>query len=240
MPDLLYSVKTFERGGAAMGTTPSPEGTNQVAEFQASDGTGEGKPKRWRAARLARWALGTVVIASALAAAGFAGWKENAAASDAGALRAAFSDISNQGWSCTYGTAEDSDAHMASCETSAGDLNGPTVNFEKFDAPEPIEDTISRRALQLQEMNDYNPSNRPSVEKLVRVEDWSPMPGGRVLGLMARWHNRSGQAGLGPWSIASIRYRDRPYGITVYARSAGELNETIKSLDVPTLADLPR
>ena len=224
-----------------MDTTPAPGGTNHAAGADAASGREGTSVPRWTGGRLARWLVGLIATAAVLAAVGCFAWREHAALANVEALRATFPDIADRGWSCTDGAAgDDSGGYLVSCLTVVEDPDSPTVNFEIFGAPEPIEVTVQRRASVSKEMNDYNPSDPPRVSTLLGVEDWSPISPGQVWGSIARWHTEGDQAGLGPWFIASMRYDDHPYGVTAYASSAEELDEVIESLSLPTPTDLSR
>ena len=101
-----------------MGTTPAPGDRNQSAVADPRlDSADRGRP-RWTIGRLAEWLFGVIAPVAVLAVLGSFGWREHAAASNLGALRAAFPDIADRGWPCTDEAAADgSDGYLVSCLT---------------------------------------------------------------------------------------------------------------------------
>lgn len=225
-----------------MSTTPEPEPTGPVHALPSGASDGPVKvQRRWTAGRVVHRALWVMAAVGVFAMVGTYGWSQFAAASRVGALNAAFPEIAERGWACSTGEAsDDSGGRMVSCSLVVEDPFGPTVNFEVWPAPEPIELTVRRVAESAEEMNDYDQSGYESTLTLAGVDQWAPEHGDRAWGWVARWRSSRNEPGLPATTyFASLRYAQHPYGVTVYASSSEELDEVIGSLNLKAPDELP-
>jgi len=156
--------------------------------------------------------------------------------STGGELRAAFPDIADPAWRCSSDD-EFTAGYLYVCETAGGPYNAPTVLFLEFPEPITIDATVAEVEAAHREAARENQSGIESELTLLGTDDWAPADGS-AWGRVARFRFDNRDIGDVVYS-AYYRYADKPFGVTVYARSLGELDQVAASLDLPAPADLP-
>lgn len=153
-------------------------------------------------------------------------------------VRAAFTDIADQRWSCGWG--DDDRTWSLSCELRGGGEFAPSVSFEAFEAPADLDGTLSEKRREHLEQVAQDHSGYQSRLTLLGTEDWVPDAGGEIWGHVSRWQVDYNQPDAGyPVYSEVLRYADKPFGVTVYARSLDELDDVVASLTLPDPGGLP-
>ena len=153
-------------------------------------------------------------------------------------VRAAFTDIADQRWACGWG--DDDHTWSIGCYLRDGGEFAPSVNFDGFDAPVDLESTLSEERSEHLERVAQDHSGYQSRLTLLGTEDWVPVAGGEAWGHVSRWQFDYNQPDAGyPLYSEVLRYADKPFGVTVYARSLEELDEVVASLTLPDPGGLP-
>jgi hypothetical protein len=158
-------------------------------------------------------------------------------------LEAAFSDIADLRWKCDRGELpSETDGYRYSCDLRSSGLSGPSVSFEAFAAPQGPATTAAQVSERQRDLTRRDASGADKELTLLGTDEWAPQggpdTGGEPWGSVARW--RIDYEGfVYPVYAASYRYADKPFGLTVYARSEDKVEEVVASLDLPEPGELP-
>jgi hypothetical protein len=153
-------------------------------------------------------------------------------------VRAAFTDIADPRWACGWG--DDDRTWSLGCDLHGGGEFAPAVTFEAFDAPVDLQSTLSAERSEHLERVAQDHSGYQSRLTLLETRAWVPDAGGEVWGHVSRWQVDYNQPDAGyPVYSEVLRYADRPFGVTVYARSLEELDDVVASLTLPDPGGLP-
>jgi len=177
-----------------------------------------------------------LALVAAVACAGWWVWDVQSSSVSGGDLKASFSDISDPQWTC--GSDAESDFYVYSCYRIPDGESGPTVNYFAFREPMSMDETIDREQEAHREAQRQDQSPLESELRLLGTEEWAPEGPAEPWGSVARWRFENPNDDFVVYE-ATFRYADKPFGVSVYARTPEEVDTVVASLTIPAPAELP-
>jgi hypothetical protein len=196
----------------------------------------EERPPRPAETRRVRRVVLALVAVAAVAGAGWWARDVQTNSMSGGDLKASFPDISDPQWTC--GSDAESDLYQYSCYRVPDGEFGPTVNFVALREPMSMDETIDRRQEAHREAERQDQSPLESELRLLGTEEWAPEGSAEPWGSVARWRFENPNDDFVVYE-ATFRYADKPFGVSVYARTPEEIDKVVASLTIPAPAELP-
>lgn len=193
------------------------------------------RPPRAEARRSRRVVLALVAVVVA-AGAGWWAWEVQRDSVSGAELKASFPDISDRQWTC--GSNAEPDSYTYSCYRVPDGESGPTVNFVALRKPMSIDETIDRKQETYREAERQDQSPLESDLRLLGTETWTQDGSAASWGSVARWRFETPNDDFVVYE-ATFRSANKPFGMSVSARTPEELDTVVASLTLPPPDELP-